>query len=439
MGTAVTPVSNLDRTGGIKISALGQADIDTPAAGTYYQIPHVLGNRLKVDGAVTTNEDETTGVEGPTEGFVPMHTAAGDIQQTRLTPNLLLHMLAFWMGQSTDSSVGVSGVQHVFGLEKTQDLKAFTLVQQMGNSMLWEEFPGCFWNEVTLAFADGFVGGTGSIISTGKRNTEYIFTRVDDLDNVTTLTVSPDIKGSDDAERTANIDKIRVKKDGEDFYTYIQHTASPLATTITIPSLGGAGATVTYEVFYREDDIDFADIGTALPEGRLKITDAELTLDGRWNPTTKIVEGGEKLGVGLFGESFELKLSNALEMIHPAAKTGQLYASEVARTDRVVTATLSRRMKDAVYHQIGHLDPQSTNYPHISLQFDVEGVVIDSGDTERYGARIAIPKMVMENVPETGNEKAQLADNLSLVALVDPTLDMIAAVGWNTVANYIDV
>lgn len=440
MGQAVTPVSNLARTGGINLSVLGQlVDLDTPALGTQYQIPHIIGNGVKVDAPQTTNEDEVTGEEGATESFLAMTTGGGEIQQTRLTPNLLIHMLAFWMGKSVDASVGVTGWEHVFALEKTQDLKSFTIAQQMGNTILWEQFPGCFWNEVTLTFADGFVSGTGSIISTGKRNPEYRRELVEDLDNVVELTVAQAIKGADDAERTANIDKIRVKNTGDNFFTYVAFTASPTATTITIPSLGGGGDTVTYEVYYRIDGEAWATTGVALPEPRLKVTDAQITLDGRWNPATKQVEGGEQVCVGLFGEAFELKLSNNLEMIHPACKTGQFHASEVARTDRVITLTMSRRMKDAIYHELGHTDPQSTGYPYFSLQFDVEGAVIDAGDTERYGARIAIPKMAFDNVPDRGNEKAQMIDSLSLKALVDPTLDMIAAVGWNQVPNYIDV
>ncbi len=437
---ADTPATRREQTGCIQMSRDQQTDQVTAENTNMLQHPVELGSRMNFQTPDRTDDgEEINCVEGATQTFEPSHRAEGTFTQAMARPHTINHMMTFAMGGTpTDTSVGATGFRHDGAWLVGNLVPTMTVVQREANRADYEQYVGCAVNTLQLSLADNFVAMEASLMGTGLRNTQSQRIFVTALDNAVSLTLTDDdsndfgVAGSDGPERLLNVSAVRAKVDGTTEWVDANVTLVSGATPaiLTIDTIGGAGASVVYEVFFfTSTGVAWATPASGNAASPLTLVNAQVNVMGSWDGTTWT--DGFDLDATT-GETVEFNLNNNLVARNIPNQSQTLHAQEIRRSDqREATITLTRRFADPIYKLLADQNTQD-----FSLRFVVQGAVMDAGDTERYGFEIVIPQARFTSSAEVTTEEGELAHTLNIKAMNDTTYNLFDFNGWDTVASY---
>lgn len=437
---ADTLLTRREQTGCVDFSRDKQTDAITAETGNRLQHPVDLGSRMTFSSPDRTDDrGEINNVEGPTATFEPSNSAEGTFTQSKARPHFINQMMLYGMGgDPTSTSVGTLGFRHDGAWLDTNLMPTFTTVQREGNRADFEQYVGCGVNTLTLSLSDKWVSAEAAILATGLRNTQSQQIQFNALDNATSLTLT-DLEATDfgvqgtTAERLTNLTDLWARVAGVGDVVQVTRSAVSEATPAIISNstIGGAGATVVYNAtFYTDTSVAWATTVSGNAASPLRLVDAQVGVRGAWDGTSWT--GATELDATT-GDTVEFTLNNNLLQRWIPNQSRTLNAQEIRRGDdgRQATISLTRRFADPIFKLLA-----DNNTQDFSLRFIVQGGLMDTGDTERYGFEIVIPQARFTTAAEPATEEGELAHQLNIEAMVDSTYNLFDFNGWDTVSSY---
>lgn len=208
------------------------------------------------------NTDEATGKEEASYVYKKERKVEASLNFKRLQPQHLGLLAAYGLGQCVSAEVVAGVYQHTItpiagDLDACRSNPTFTAAQKLGNGVLKSLFASLMVDELTLkAERGGWPTLTGKVVGTGKLERNLLTETVSALGNVTSLTLSHKVEGSDAATRLAAVHQVRYNKTGEAFWRPVTVTAasSAPAAVLTIVAPLGTASAGTYEVIYVPDE-----------------------------------------------------------------------------------------------------------------------------------------------------------------------------------------
>ena len=387
-----------------------------------------VGDYLNLDMRRESNADKANGKEEPDLIYDNGATASGSFNFNKLQPHQAGLILAYGLGSVSTAAAG-SGYAHTItpingDLDLARSNPSFTAAQRIGKTLNKRRFASCFVDSFSLTFAvDDWVKGKADIKGTGLYADTVIEEEVEALDNATSLTLAANgVQGATAAERLDNVQVVRATVGGGVQFATVSAVSAATPAVLTISSLGGSGATVTYKVLYTPTEPAWATFPARVTETPLRVAQACLYLGGSWSGSAFV--GGKQLASEL--SSFEWTCNNNLAVeFTPCA--GGSYAGRAYRGGRNQTIKLSRELRDwLVQNYMG------TNET-FGLHLLCEGAEFDTG--HNYTVELVFPQLGVLSAPLSTNNK-RVAEAGDLQVLEHATYGSVIAVVKNLVATY---
>lgn len=423
-------VSNSTNYNVLSVSTLAESAINTAQTLDMSLLVN-RGDIANFEPRKELNENQATGLPGPDRVYDRGRTGKMSWNFDMLKPSEALMIAAFCMGKNTTTAAG-TGYLHT--IEELQDdyemglrgLPTFTMADRLGKTVAARRFYSAAIPSCSFTFArDAFVTGKADIVTTGKFDTAYIEEEVVDLDNVTTITLAANpVDGATDQERLNNVQYVHALYNGGERYLAPTAVSSATPAVITIPSLGGAGGSVTYTVKYLPSPAPaWTTYPAAIDEPVLRVSDLCVTIDGTWDGTDFV--GGRALGSKM--ESFDLSLSNSLTMDFTACAGGD-YAGRCLKDVLKAEIKLTADMYDEL------LEEFERGNRYFGIWGLCEGEEYETG--QKYTFEIICPKcVIMMNDTKEANKRLSQDSNVTVLAV--PNYSKVIIRGKNLWPNYI--
>ncbi|MDY0307673.1 MAG: hypothetical protein RBR18_14670 [Desulfovibrionaceae bacterium] len=406
---------------------LRETAINTPQTLSHSLLVDV-GDYLNLDVRRESNADEANGREEPDLIYDNGATASGSFNFNKLQPHQAGLILAYGLGSVSTAAAG-SGYAHTItpingDLDLARSNPSFTAAQRIGQTLNKRRFASCFIDSFSMTFAaDDWVKAKADIKGTGLYADTVIEEEVEALDNATSLTLAANgVQGATAAERLDNVQVVRATVGGGVQFATVSAVSAATPAVLTISSLGGSGATVTYKVLYTPTEPAWATFPARVTETPLRVAQACLYLGGSWSGSAFV--GGKQLASEL--SSFEWTCNNNLAVeFTPCA--GGSYAGRAYRGGRNQIIKLSRELRDWLVQQY-----MGTNET-FGLHLLCEGAEYTSG--HKYTVELIFPQLGVLSAPLSTNGK-RVAEAGDLQVLQHATYGSVIARVKNLVATY---
>ncbi|MDY7034560.1 MAG: hypothetical protein SV375_00130 [Thermodesulfobacteriota bacterium] len=245
-----------------------------------------LDNTINLEPRREPNADEATGYEEPDLVYDLGHKTVGPLSFPKAQPQHFAFILAYALGLCYSSAIG-SAYEHEIlpidgDLDGDRSNPSFTAAQRFGKTVLKRRFGSMFVDSFTATFPkDDWVQLAAEIKGTGLVADNLTNESVTANDNVTTLTLAANaVEGATAAERLANVQRIRAYYNSA--WRDVSYSAVSAATpaVITITSVGGAGASITYEVDYIPTESGWMSFPARVTETPLRVSEMTLKVGG---------------------------------------------------------------------------------------------------------------------------------------------------------------
>jgi hypothetical protein len=406
---------------------LRETAINTPQTLSHSLLVDV-GDYLNLDVRRDSNADEANGREEPDMIYDNGATASGSFNFNKLQPHQAGLILAYGLGSVSTAAAG-SGYAHTItpingDLDLARSNPSFTAAQRIGQTLNKRRFASCFIDSFSMTFAaDDWVKAKADIKGTGLYADTVIEEEVEALDNATSLTLAANgVQGATAAERLDNVQVVRATVGGGVQFATVSAVSAATPAVLTISSLGGSGATVTYKVLYTPTEPAWATFPARVTETPLRVAQACLYLGGSWSGSAFV--GGKQLASEL--SSFEWTCNNNLAVeFTPCA--GGSYAGRAYRGGRNQTIKLSRELRDWLVQRYMGANEQ------FGLHLLCEGAEFDTG--HNYTVELVFPQLGVLSAPLSTTNK-RVAEAGDLQVLEHATYGSVIAVVKNLVATY---
>lgn len=389
----------------LSVSSLAETAINT-AQTCDMSLLVGMGDIANFEARKEVNDKQATGLSGPDRVYDLGRTGKMSWNFDMLKPVEAIMMAAYCMGKVTTTAAGTGYLHTVEELEDDYEmgirgLPTFTMCDRLGKTVAARRWysaaiPSCSFNFTR----DQWVKGKAEVVTSGKFDSAFIEEVVAALDNVTALTLAANaVLGADAQERLNNVQYVHVLYNGGERYLTPTAVSDATPAVITIPSLGGAGGTVSYTVKYAASPAPtWTTYPPAIEESALRVSDLCVVLDGTWNGTEFV--GGTPLGSRL--DSFDLSLKNDLKMEFTACAGG-------AYAGRCLKGVLDAEIKLAsdMYDEL--LDETERSNKYFGIWALCEGVEYDTG--HKYTFEIICPKCVLMTVDTKDKDKRLSQDS----------------------------
>jgi hypothetical protein len=406
---------------------LSETAINTPQTLSHSLLVDV-GDYLNLDVRRESNADEANGREEPDMIYDNGATASGSFNFNKLQPHQAGLILAYGLGSVSTAAAG-SGYAHTItpingDLDLARSNPSFTAAQRIGQTLNKRRFASCFIDSFSMTFAaDDWVKAKADIKGTGLYADTVIEEEVEALDNATSLTLAANgVQGATAAERLDNVQVVRATVGGGVQFATVSAVSAATPAVLTISSLGGSGATVTYKVLYTPTEPAWATFPARVTETPLRVAQACLYLGGSWSGSAFV--GGKQLASEL--SSFEWTCNNNLAVeFTPCA--GGSYAGRAYRGGRNQTIKLSRELRDWLVQRYMGANEQ------FGLHLLCEGAEFDTG--HNYTVELVFPQLGVLSAPLSTTNK-RVAEAGDLQVLEHATYGSVIATVKNLVATY---
>lgn len=406
---------------------LRETAINTPQTLSHSLLVDV-GDYLNLDVRRESNADEANGREEPDLIYDNGATVSGSFNFNKLQPHQAGLILAYGLGSVSTAAAGAGYAHTITPINGDLDLArsnpSFTAAQRIGQTLNKRRFASCFIDSFSMTFAaDDWVKAKADIKGTGLYADTVIEEEVEALDNATSLTLAANgVQGATAAERLDNVQVVRATVGGGVQFATVSAVSAATPAVLTISSLGGSGATVTYKVLYTPTEPAWATFPARVTETPLRVAQACLYLGGSW--TGSAWAGGKQLASEL--SSYEWSCNNNLAVeFTPCA--GGSYAGRAYRGGRNQTIKLSRELRDWLMQRYMGANEQ------FGLHLLCEGAEFDTG--HNYTVELVFPQLGVLSAPLSTNNK-RVAEAGDLQVLEHATYGSVIARVKNLVATY---
>jgi hypothetical protein len=383
---------------------------------------------INIEQRRENNADELTGKEEADTVYDLGGMAAGSFNFNKAQPQHFAFLMAYALGQISTAAAG-TGYQHTItplpgDVDSARSVPGFTAAMRLGSTVLKKRFASMFVDSLSASFAkDSWVKLTASIKGTGKVTTNVTEETITALDNAVSLTLAANaVEGADAATRLDNVQRIRAYYNNA--WVEVSYSAVSAATpaVITITSLGGAGASITYKVLYIPDEAAWCTFPSRVVETPLRVAQMTLKMGGSWNGTTFL--GGRSLSAEI--SSVEWNFNNGLE-IEFVPGAGDAYAARCFRPARTQALKLNREFRENILQQ--HIADNDT----FGFYILAEGAIYDS--PHKYQVELIFPKVAVLTSPLAVDGK-RLAEAGDLAVLQHDTYGSVIAKVKNLQSAY---
>lgn len=387
-----------------------------------------LGDVINLDRRRQPNNDEATGYEEPDLIYNLGSKTEGKLTFPRAQPQHFAFLCGYGLGAIATAAAG-SGYEHTItpisgDLDADRSNPGFTALQRYGSTVLKRRFASCFVNALNAKFTkDEWCQIDADIVGTGKVTTNMIEESITANDNVTSLTLAANaVQGSTAAARLENVQRIRANYGGG--WTEVTYTVVSSATPaiITIASVGGAGASITYKVLYIPAEAAWCTFPARVTETPLRVAQMTVKVGGAWSGSAFVA--GRTLKAEIKNIEWNFSNNGACEFV-PGG--GDAYASRYIREGRTQTLKLDREMREYILQQ--YLDDNE----EFGVYILCEGAIYDS--PHKYQVEIIFPAcgLVASPIRVDGKRLAEAGD---LQVLEDATYGSVIVIVKNLQAAY---
>lgn len=379
------------------------------------------GDIWKPEPITEMNDDESNGLIGPDLIYRRGQTGSMSWTLDRLRPSEAAIMMAYGLGEVSSVASGI-GYEHtiterLLDVEQgARSLPTFTAMQELGRTVDLNRIYSMASVGGGITFTRGdWVKGTADFISTGKVDAAYSTEAVSGLDNATSITLASNaVDGSTAQERLNNVHSVMAYYNGA--WRNLVPTAVSSATpaVITIPSLGGAGGTISYEVIYAATRPTWATFPSQLTEPPLQITNMCIWIGGTWDGSAFL--GGYPLSRQL--DSFDWKFTTNQEAMFSACAGGE-YSGTIKRSSQAAhDITIAHDMYEVI------LEEWRKNGRYFGIWVLCEGAEFDTG--QNYTVELVFPRCgIMRN--DRSDNSGMLSNSSTIGVLADSTYGRVIA------------
>jgi len=376
------------------------------------------------------NADEANGKEEPDLVYDNGQTVNMSANFSKLQPNHAAFMLAYGLGSTATVAAG-TGYEHTItpisgDVDNDRSNPTFTAGQRLGETINKTLAASMGVSSTSITFAaDDWVTGSAELVGTGK--VEHTATEeldINALDNVTSLTLaSVGVQGATDTERLDNVFTVRAYYNGA--WRYLTPTAVSAATpaVITIPSLGGSGASVEYRVLRVATEPAWATFPARVVETPLRVSQMYLTIGGEWDGSA--FQGGRQICSRLSSFSWDFSNEGMEPVFTPCA--GGSYAGRMQRESRNQTLSIAQELKDVLAREI------MTANEYFGLHVICEGAEYSAG--HKYTLEVIFPRLGILNNP-LSSDRSRVAETLDIQVLEDAIYGSVIVKVKNLVSGY---
>jgi hypothetical protein len=308
----------------------------------------------------------------------------------------------------------ITELQHDYEMG-VRSLPTFTAKQRLAKTVQLTQISSMAVSGYSFSIKrDGLVNGKADIVSTGKTDLAFEELPITALDNVTSLTLTGfAVEGGADAQARLNsVQRIRAYYNGA--WRYIVPTAVSAANpaVVTIPSLGGAGASIQYRVLFAPSYIGWeSSFPAQLVESALRVSEMCINFGGAWNGTA--FNGGFPLAARLESADISCKRDIKPEFT-PCA--GGTYAGRMLGGSPVHEIKLTFDSYDA------QIDQMINNNEYAGIQLLCEGMEYSPG--HKYTFERIYPRCAIINNSYKDNS-GRLSQDVTVKVLADATYGQV--------------
>ena len=378
------------------------------------------GDLLDLDRRRENNQNEMTGKEEPDTVYDLGAKSTGKLTFSKAQPQHYAFILGYGLGSVATAAAGSLGKQHTItplagDVDATRSNPSFTATMRYGDQVLKRRFASMFVDSFIASFSkDSWCKITASLKGTGKVTTNIVHETKSALDNAVSLTLAANgVQGSTAGLRLDNVQSITALYNGA--WVDVAYSAVSAATpaVITITSVGGAGASISYKILYIPTEPAWATFPSRVAETPLRVAQCTFNMGGAWNGTT--FAGGRTMSAEVNG--IEWTCNNGLEIdFVMSSVTG--YAGRCFRPQRTQVLKVTREFRDYIQQQ--RIDDNDTFGVYLLAQ----GALYEAG--HYYQVELIWPKCAVLNAPLSVDGK-KLAEAGDLVVLQDDTYGSVIA------------
>lgn len=376
------------------------------------------------------NSNEMTGEMLATKVDRAGHTAEWNLSKDKAEPQHIGLLIANALGSISTTNPSGTAYLHVITPDAdTLQLPYFTAAARYGANIFRRQFVGMAVNSFTLDIAPPYVGISGNVLGLGYQNTDRVREVLAGLDNATTLTLAANgITGATAQTRLDNLHQILSTYDAVgDLYVHevtcsAVSDASPAALTITSP--GGAGATISYEIWYVTDT---GVAWTTFPavnddQNPFAMGNVTVEINGEWDGSA--YNGGYELGCEVEGISWTW--NNNARVRHCLTGSGS-WADQIQRGAPQSSLSMSRVMVDSIMDEIG------MNSRITSMCIKVQQDTAITGAYYPY-FELVFPRVAVVTNPKTERD-GMIGEDVEFAVLSDATYGPVIATIQSTDAT----
>ena len=235
-----------------------------------------------------SNADEQTGKEEADAVYDLGNMSGGPLTFNKAQPQHFALLMAYALGTVYSSAAGTGYEHKITPIDGDEDadrsVPGFTAGQRLGATVLKRLFASLFVDSFNAVFAaDDWCKISATLKGTGKVTNNTTEESIAANDNVTSLTLAANaVQGSNAADRLANVQRIKAYYNGA--WREVTYSAVSAATpaVITIVSVGGAGASITYKVLYIPTESAWCTFPARVTETPLRVAEITIKLGATW-------------------------------------------------------------------------------------------------------------------------------------------------------------
>lgn len=351
-------------------------------------VPFDEGSKIDINDNRESNQKEKTGMAEPTKIDAGEREAVGTLTKSKAQPNLLAWAFAMITQDHSETAAGSSGYVHTSQMSNAVEPAFFSVAHRKGNLADMRRHTGMIIDSLGLTMTKGAnLAATLGLKGIGKFDDQRFSETVAGLDNDTTLAFTKDIHGDSPDNVTVWADtSANGVPDREVAVTAVDNVSNQL----TITSLGGAGAAVTYHLIYTPKnslaEYVWADLSTlsAVEEFLPRTKDIQLILGGAYDGSD--IVGGQVAKCEISSINYQ---HNANATVQKCFRGGALpvdHATGIDLGDISQTLTVDRDIVDFI---MGYWHEKNL-YPGMKIHA-LSPAEFESG--QRYEIEILIPKI----------------------------------------------
>lgn len=379
-----------------------------------------------------SNIDEARGKEEADDIYDLGGIAEGNLNFSKAMPQHFAFVLAYALGSCASVAAGSTGYKHTItpmlaDLFETQSNPGFTLAMRLGNQVLKRRLASMFIDSFNAVFeSDAWVKLSAAVKGTGKYTDNMYHETLTALDNATSLTLAANgVQGADAATRLTNVQRIIAQYPSTGVWADVAYSAVSGATpaVITITSVGGAGASISYKIMYIPTESGWMTFPSRIVETPLRVVQLKVNIGGKWNGSA--IAGGHEIGGILKGLTWNFKNGITPELSLGSGLVS--YANRALRSGREQSLDLNRDFYDYVYQQ--HIYDNDDFVIHAIA----EGAEYEAG--HKYTVQVVFPKVRVLKAP-IGVDNKRLNEKSEITILEDDTYGSVVAYVKNKVLKY---